>query len=140
MVLGNRGRLSAELNAQIDSTMKATASNTRITMIIFLSYSGKWDIVQATQRIVAEALADPGHAPEVTMDLIRDHLVPASWPDPDLIIRTSGEQRLSNYLLWQAAYSEYYFTPVLWPDFREKEFAAALKEYALRDRRYGKTK
>ncbi len=140
VVLGNRGRLSAELNAQIDSTMKATASNTRITMIIFLSYSGKWDIVQATQRIVAEALADPGHAPEVTMDLIRDHLVTASWPDPDLIIRTSGEQRLSNYLLWQAAYSEYYFTPVLWPDFREKEFAAALKEYALRDRRYGKTK
>lgn len=140
VVLGNRARLSDELNRSIDETMAATASNDRITMIVFLSYSGKWDIMQATKKIVDEALKDPAYAPEVTMELINSHLVTAQWPDPDLIIRTSGEQRLSNYLLWQAAYSEYYFTPVLWPDFREEAFAAALEDYSRRDRRYGKTK
>lgn len=140
VVLGNRGRLSSDLNRTIDELMAATADNDRITMIIFLSYSGKWDILQATQRIVDEALQSSGNVPEITMEMIGSHLVTSSFPDPDLIIRTSGEYRLSNYLLWQAAYSEYYFTSVLWPDFREEAFAAALEDYSKRERRYGKTK
>lgn len=138
VVLGNRSRLSPDLNATIDACMERTKDNDRITLIIFLSYSGKWDILQAVRKMVGE---NRSSAPEeLTYDDVSSHLVTAGFPDPDLIIRTSGETRLSNYLLWQAAYSEFYFTDVLWPDFREKEFADALSEYAGRDRRYGKTK
>lgn len=137
VVLGNRSRLGDELNRTIDDCMARTAGNTTITMIIFLSYSGKWDILQAVRKIVAEV---PSSVEDITMDTIAENLVTAGYPDPDLIIRTSGEVRLSNYLLWQSAYSEFYFTDVLWPDFRQEEFMNALKEYSRRDRRYGKTK
>ena len=136
VVLGNRDRLGEELCRTIDETMAATASNDKITFIIFLSYSGKWDILQAVKKLAAE-----GRSPEeISMEDLDNNLVTAGIPDPDLIIRTSGEQRISNYLLWQAAYSEFFFTSVLWPDFRRKEFMEALEEYSRRDRRYGKTK
>lgn len=140
VVLGNRDRLGDELNATIDDCMRRTAGNTKITMIIFLSYSGKWDILQAVRRIAEKAVADPSSVEDITMETVDGNLVTAGYPDPDLIIRTSGEQRVSNYLLWQGAYSEFYFTGVLWPDFRGKEFMNALEEYSRRDRRYGKTK
>lgn len=140
VVLGNRARLGDELNDTIDSCMRRTAGNTTITMIIFLSYSGKWDILQAVRKIAAKVAADPSCADDITMDTIDGNLVTSGYPDPDLIIRTSGEQRVSNYLLWQGAYSEFYFTDVLWPDFRRKEFMDAIQEYSRRDRRYGKTK
>lgn len=129
VVLGNRARLSDGLNAAIDSIMEKTAGNGVLTMILFMSYSGKWDIRQAALRMAEAGAAD-----------IEPFLVTAGIPDPDLIIRTSGEERLSNFLLWQAAYSEFVFTPTLWPDFRKDSFRAALQEYASRDRRFGKVK
>ena len=129
VVLGNRARLSDKLNAGIDDLMARTASCSRLTLIVFLSYSGKWDILQAARKM-AQAGADE----------LEPFLVTAGFPDPDLIIRTSGEQRLSNFLLWQGAYSEFYFTDLLWPDFRKDAFREALADYARRDRRYGKVK
>lgn len=143
LVLGNRERLNPDLNRAIDDCVAVTAGNRRMTLIVFLSYSGKWDILQAVHRIVAEALADPRKKEELSgldADLFSSYLVTAGIPDPDLIIRTSGEQRLSNYLLWQGAYSEFLFTDVLWPDFRKESFLSAMEEYAGRDRRYGKVK
>lgn len=140
VVLGNRGRLSDELNATIDDCMKSTSSNTKITMVIFLSYSGKWDILQAVRKIASAAAKDPSSIDKIDMSTVDANLVTSEIPDPDLIIRTSGETRISNYLLWQAAYSEFYFTETLWPDFREEQFAAAISAYSKRDRRYGKTK
>lgn len=138
LVLGNRSRLSDALNADIDSVMGRTAGNKGLTMILFLSYSGQWDILQAAEKMAHDLFDNPGHAvrPE---DLSR-HLVTAGIPDPDLLIRTSGEQRISNYLLWQMAYTEFVFTETLWPDFRKESFRQALEEYASRDRRFGKIK
>ena len=130
MVLGNRAHLSDSLNRDIDMAMEKTASNTGLTLIVFLSYSGKWDIEQAAVKF-AKAGAPEGR--------FQEFLVTSAIPDPDLLIRTSGEQRISNYLLWQCAYTEFYFTPVLWPDFRKDEFEAALIEYSNRQRRFGKT-
>ena len=138
VVLGNRGRLSDKLNAAIDNLMEMTAGCARMTLIVFLSYSGKWDILQAMKRAAAENGAEGVRNMDIG-DFDR-YLVTAGIPDPDLLIRTSGEQRISNYLLWQCAYTEFYFTDVLWPDFRKPEFRAALEAYASRDRRYGKVK
>ena len=143
IVLGNRARLSASLNGMIDDCMSATAANDRLTLIVFLSYSGKWDMLQAAKRLAEECADHPERREELlSMDTVgfSRYLVTGDIPDPDLVIRTSGECRLSNYLLWQAAYSEFYFTDVLWPDFRKDEFRSALAEYAKRDRRYGKVK
>ena len=138
VVLGNRTRLSDTLNAAIDDLMRRTSACGRMTLIVFLSYSGRWDILQAVKRIVAEK--GPEAVQDMTMDDFSQYLVTAGIPDPDLLIRTSGEQRISNYLLWQSAYTEFVFTDVLWPDFRKPEFRSALETYASRDRRYGKVK
>ena len=141
MVLGNTERLSENLRRVIDDCMKRTASNTGITMILMFSYSGKWDILQAARKIALRAAREGEQfAQNLSMDDFGGALVTALIPDPDLIIRTSGETRLSNYFLWQAAYSEFYFTPVLWPDFKGPQFMEALESYSKRDRRYGKTK
>ena len=143
MVIGNRERLAPNLNEVIDSCMAQTASNETLTLIVFLSYSGKWDILQAAQKMVKEALEHPEAAERILnmeVDGFNPYLATAGIPDPDLIIRTSGENRLSNYLLWQGAYSEFLFVDTLWPDFRKNEFHAALESYAKRDRRYGKVK
>ena len=128
-VLGNRERLSDDLNAAIDEMEQLTACGKKMTSIIFMSYSGQWDIRQAAKRMAAEGASD-----------IEPYLITAGIPDPDLLIRTSGEQRISNYMLWQLAYTEFVFTPVLWPDFRKEAYLAALSEYASRDRRFGKVK
>lgn len=143
MVLGNRARLNAELNATIDKCMERTASNEKLTLIIFLSYSGKWDILQAAKQLALEFARNPEKLDALDPMEISDfdqYLITAGIPDPDLIVRTSGEHRISNYLLWQAAYSEFLFVDVLWPDFRKPEFFSALESYAKRDRRYGKVK
>ena len=143
MVLGNRKRLDSELNRMIDDCMDMTGANERLTLVIFLSYSGKWDILQAARRLALDMVRNPEMAENpdsVTMEDFGRYLVTDGIPDPDLIIRTSGECRISNYLLWQGAYSEFLFTDVLWPDFRKKEFFAALESYAKRDRRFGKVK
>ena len=138
MVLGNRARLSEGLNATIDRISTETKNNTGTTVILFLSYSGKWDILQAAKK--AAATLTPEQFQQMEIKDLDSYLVTAGIPDPDLLIRTSGELRISNYLLWQTAYSEFYFTEVLWPDFRKPQFMEALEAYASRDRRYGKVK
>ena len=143
VVLGNRQKLGAQLNETIDACMARTQSNETLTLIIFLSYSGKWDVLQAAQRMALELLDNPEKRETVENMSVADfdqYLVTAGFPDPDLIVRTSGEHRLSNYLLWQGAYSEFYFTETLWPDFRKDDFRKALESFAKRDRRYGKVK
>ena len=138
VVLGNKERISPALRTAIAGLEKMTEQNAAMTLIVFLSYSGKWDIFQAARKMAAELAADP--AKEPALEDFDRYLVTAGYPDPDLIIRTSGEQRLSNYLLWQGAYSEFLFVKELWPDFREESFRQALSEYARRERRYGKVK
>ena len=138
LVLGNLTRLSAELRADIDEVTTATAGNKGLTMILFLSYSGQWDILQAAEKMAHDLIDNPGH--EVRPEDLSRHLVTAGIPDPDLLIRTSGEKRISNYLLWQTAYTEFVFTETLWPDFHKEAFLEALEEFASRDRRFGKIK
>ena len=121
LVLGNRPRLSEKINKAIDEMQEATSQNYQITFILFFSYSGRWDILQAMEQKDFD-----------------QYLVTAGIPDPDLIIRTSGELRISNYLLWQSAYTEFYFTDILWPEFRQAQFKEALEAFAQRERRYGK--
>lgn len=130
VVIGNRSRLSDALNRDIDAAMEETSGNTGLTLIVFLSYSGRWDIEQAAVRFAAAG------APEGEFG---NFLATAGIPDPDLLIRTSGEKRISNFLLWQCAYTEFYFTSTLWPDFRKPEFRQALDDFASRQRRFGKT-
>ena len=135
-VLGNRSRLSPDLDEAITNLEKATENNPNTTMLIMLSYSGKWDILQATRKLAAS-----GKNPEeITMEDMDGALVTAGVPDPELLIRTSGEQRISNYMLWQTAYTEFVFTDTLWPDFRKDSLVAAIEEYSRRDRRFGKVK
>lgn len=138
LVLGNKERLSDGLKAEIEKVEAQTKDNTGLTMILFLSYSGKWDIFQAAKKMAQHLIDNPDCA--LSMDDFDDYLVTKGIPDPDLLIRTSGEQRISNYLLWQTAYTEFVFTDVLWPDFRRNQFFEALEEFASRDRRFGKVK
>ena len=138
-VIGDFSRLSQKLRDEIDDCMKLTADNTGLQLIVFLSYSGKWDIVQAANKFI-ENYKNQGNGdiPAITAQDIAANLSTADIPDPDLLIRTSGEQRISNYMLWQTAYTEYYFTDILWPDFRKAEFQQALEAYSNRERRFGK--
>ena len=143
MVIGNRERLAPELNEVIDSCMAQTAHNDTLTLIVLLSYSGKWDILQAAKKMALEIQQHPDRAADIlSMDVdgFDRYLSTYGIPDPDLIVRTSGECRLSNYLLWQGAYSELLFVDTLWPDFRKEEFRQAVEYYTKRDRRYGKVK
>lgn len=129
-VIGNRQRLGEKLIATIDRIERDTEKNSTLTLILFLSYSGKWDIEQAALKLAS----DPSPKP------FKEYLATSGIPDPELLIRTSGEKRISNFLLWQVAYSEFVFVDTLWPDFRKEEFAAALEEFSKRDRRFGKVK
>jgi len=143
LILGNRERLNPMLRSYIEEVEKVTATNSTITAILFLSYSGKWDILQAAKSLAREAASDPdvlSRLDSMTQDDFSRYLVTRDVPDPDLIIRTSGEKRISNYLLWQGAYSEFYFTDTLWPDFHKENLREAITEYGSRDRRYGKVK
>ena len=136
-VIGDRERLSEKLRKGIAALEEETAANTGMTMIVMLSYSGKWDILQAAQRYAADCLAAGKELP-LDASVFSDYLATAGIPDPDLMIRTSGEQRISNYMLWQCAYTEFYYTPVLWPDFRKNDLDQAILAYSNRERRYGK--
>lgn len=143
-VLGNTSRLDPLLVEAIRSAEERTCpppgEEPVLDLIVFLSYSGKWDILQAAKKLVSDYAEDPQGLSEAGLEAIDSRLVTSGIPDPDLIIRTSGESRISNYLLWQSAYSELLFTDTLWPDFGKEEFRSALEEYARRDRRYGKVK
>lgn len=136
-VIGDRSRFDPDIVEQIERAESETAGNSRITVILALSYGGRQEIVQAAQRLAGQAVAgaiDPRAIDERTF---ANSLETASVPDPDLLIRTSGEQRISNFLLWQLAYTELVFTDVLWPDFSEAEFTAAIDTFNRRERRYG---
>lgn len=140
ITLGNRSRLPDDVNKAIDGAMDATRNNRNLTLILFMSYSGRWDILQAAKKLAKDYASHPEDIDSVTADDFGSMLVTEGIPDPDLIIRTSGEKRLSNYLLWQGAYSEFVVTDTLWPDFRKEEYRKALVEFSHRDRRYGKVK
>ena len=116
-----------------------TKNNTGLNLILALSYSGRWDLMQASRRMAADAAAGIIKPEEITQDTINNYLSTAGIPDPELLIRTSGEERISNFLLWQLAYSELYFTPKYWPDFHEAELYEAILNYQGRERRFGKT-
>ena len=136
-VIGNYAHLSETLLEAIRQLEADTAGNTRMTLILMLSYSGKWDLLQAARRFAADTLAAGRELP-LDEDSFASYLATAGIPDPDLLIRTSGEQRISNYMLWQCAYTEFWYTPVLWPDFRTKDLQQAIDEFNKRQRRYGK--
>ncbi|HPB29949.1 MAG TPA: isoprenyl transferase [Candidatus Sumerlaeota bacterium] len=134
---GRLHRLPDEVLKQMDDTMRATASNTGLILNLALSYGGRAEIVDAAKAIIRKAIRGE-IAPEVlTEEMFARHLYQPDLPDPDLIIRTSGERRVSNFLIWEGAYSEYYFSEVLWPDFNREVFLEALFDYQNRDRRFG---
>ena len=138
-VIGRREDLSDKLRSALERMERETAGFER-QLIIALSYSGRCELARAA-RLIAEKVKAGVLAPEaVDQKVVAAHLYAPDVPDPDLLIRTSGEMRVSNFLLWQCAYSEFYVTPVFWPDFRETDFNAALSAYAMRDRRYGGVK
>ena len=116
-----------------------TANNKSMTLTLALSYSGRWDIVTALKSIAEEIVKGELTPDKINEQLIQDHLSTAKMPDPELIIRTSGEFRISNFLLWQIAYSEIYITETLWPEFRKEHLEEALRDYQSRERRFGKT-
>jgi len=135
--IGDRTRFDADIQRDLATAEQTTAANTRLNLIVALSYGARAEIVAAA-RAMAEAVRAGELPPDTTDDAVfAGFLSTAGIPDPDLLIRTSGEQRLSNFLLWQAAYAELVFLDVLWPDFNETHFAAALAEYARRERRFG---
>lgn len=133
------GRLEAadtELQARIRRAMDLTAHNTALTLFVAFNYGGRAEIVDVVRRVAAEGVV--GH--DIDEEVVRRHLYAPEMLDPDLVIRTSGEIRLSNFLLWQSAYSEFYFTDQYWPDFNEESLRAALEDYAARERRFGARK
>ncbi len=137
--IGDRAQFSGKLRLKIAEVEALTRQNAGMVLIIAADYGGKWDICQAVQQLAAEVEAGRLGAESVTQDLIASKLSFADLPDPDLFIRTSGELRISNFMLWQLAYSELYFTDILWPDFDEQALDDALLHYAGRERRFGKS-
>jgi undecaprenyl diphosphate synthase len=138
-VIGDLDSLPAICQKELAESMAATAENTRVTLILALSYSSKWEITDAIKKIAAQVEAGKLKAADITSRLIGEQLNTKNYPDPELMIRTSGEHRISNFMLWQLAYAEFYFTDVLWPDFRKDEFYKAIISYQNRERRFGKT-
>ena len=134
-VIGDMGRLPEVVQQKLRETEEHTAKNDAMTMVVALSYSSRWEITKSVQDIVKE-----GVSPEdITEDMVSGHMQTNFMPDPDLLIRTGGEQRISNYLLWQIAYSELYFCDTYWPDFMEDDFHKAIESFQARQRRFGKT-
>jgi undecaprenyl diphosphate synthase len=138
-VIGDRSRLSADINRLIEDAEEQTAANQRLTLTVALSYGGRAEIVQAAQRLAKAVLAGALKAEDIDEDIVRRSLFTADMPDPDLVIRTSGEKRISNFLLWQSAYAEYVFTDTFWPDFSGDHLKSAIAEFGGRKRRYGAT-
>lgn len=136
-VIGERGRLDADIREAIDELEAASAVNTGLHFTIALNYGSRDEMVRAMQHMAADCKAGDFQPEEITEERFASYLDTADLPDPDLMIRTSGEQRLSNWLLWQLAYAEFYFTPVLWPDFDKEELMRAIEYYNTRDRRFG---
>lgn len=138
-VIGDMERMPAEVRERLERCIRNTAGNTRMTLVLALSYSSKWELVRAARQIADKVKQGEIQPSEIDDKTIDTHLATAFMPDPDLLIRTGGEIRLSNYLLWQCAYTELYFCDTFWPDFNEDELAKAIWEYQNRERRFGKT-
>ena len=138
-VIGDIERLPAEVQRKLQETIDHTANNTAMTMVVALSYSARWEITKAMKDTAQKALDGQLSVGDITEDTVSQSLTTASIPDPDLLIRTGGELRISNYLLWQIAYSELYFCDTFWPDFNEADLHKAIADYQHRQRRFGKT-
>ena len=138
-IIGCVSQFNAHLQYEIHKAEQDTAQNTGLVLVIAVAYGGKWDIVQAAKQLLTQALSNGSPVEDITPEQFANYLQLSDLPMPDLCIRTGGEYRLSNFLLWQLAYSELYFTPVLWPDFGEPAFNEELKFYAGRERRFGLT-
>ncbi len=136
--IGNLDRLPKKAKKSLFQCIEDTQNNNRLTLVLALSYSAKWEIVNATQQIAKKVKNGELNEADITEDLLAQHLTTKDIPDPDLMIRTSGELRISNFLLWQLAYSEFYFTDIHWPEFREEELYKAILAYQNRERRFGK--
>ncbi len=134
---GDRTRLPREVLKEMELTESLTSSNSRLHLAFAINYSGRDDILRATKKISQKVVEGKVKVDDIDNELISQELDTRDFPDPDLIIRTSGELRISNFYLWQSAYSEFYFTPVLWPDFDEKELESAIEAYQSRKRRFG---
>lgn len=138
-VIGDVARLPKEVQDKLHETEEHTKGNTAMTMVVALSYSARWEITKAVKDITREWKENGKPVEDITEDVVSQHLETSFMPDPDLLIRTGGEYRISNYLLWQIAYTELYFTPVYWPDFTEDDLHKAIESYEKRQRRFGKT-
>lgn len=134
-LIGDTARLPQRSRVMLEQCMQETADNTAMTLVLALSYSSRWEIAQAVKRMCAEHLTPDS----INEETLRSYLTTKDYPDPDLLIRTGGELRVSNFLLWQMAYTEFYFTDVLWPDFQQEDLIEAVAEYQHRQRRFGKT-
>jgi undecaprenyl diphosphate synthase len=137
--IGNLSRLPAGVQRELAQTIAATAQGDQMVLTLALSYGGRSEIVQAVQALARDLLAGKTRPEDLDAEMFSRYLYTADLPDPDLLIRTSGESRLSNFLLWQSAYTEFYVTDTLWPDFREEDLIKALAAYQQRQRRYGLT-
>lgn len=137
--IGDTDSLPSSCLEALENAIEETSKNTKITLVLALSYSSRLEIENAVKKISSDVLEKKISANEINEELISSYLSTAEIPDPDLLIRTSGEVRISNFLLWQIAYSELYFTETLWPDFKEEGFFKAILEYQNRERRFGKT-
>ena len=137
--IGNTSSLPLNCYNELMDAIKETEKNNGLTLILALSYSSKWELIEAVKKIASEVSANKVSTSEIDEELISKNLCTANFPDPELMIRTSGEHRISNFLLWQIAYAELYFTDVLWPDFTEEDFYKAIVDFQNRERRFGKT-
>lgn len=138
-IIGDRESLPKNVRKEVDNMEKKLSSNTGMTVLIALSYSSHWEIINAVKTIAFDVKKGKINPEDISRELFDSYLATAKIPDPELMIRTSGESRLSNFLLWQLAYAELFFTPKLWPDFTEEDFYDAICKYQQRERRYGMT-
>lgn len=138
-LLGDIARLPEEVRRDLEAGRDATAQCTGLNLNICLSYSSRWELIEAARQLARDVAEGRISPEEIDEEAVSSRLSTADMPDPDLLIRTGGEQRISNFLLWQVAYSELFFTPVLWPDFDNDSFIEALAQYQSRERRFGKT-
>lgn len=138
-VIGDTSRFNQRLQKKISQAEELTSNNTGMTVNIAANYGGKWDIMQATQAVATKVAAGELNVDEITEELIGEHVTMANLPDVDLMIRTSGECRISNFMLWQMAYAELYFTPIYWPEFDENSLIEAVTWFVNRERRFGCT-
>ncbi|MBN7770053.1 di-trans,poly-cis-decaprenylcistransferase [Marinobacter daepoensis] len=138
-IIGDRSAFNPALQEHMEKAEALTRDNTRMTLVIAANYGGHWDIAQATRKLAGQVRAGQLEPSDITDDLIQENLSIGDLPMPDLLIRTAGEQRISNFLLWHLAYTEFYFSEVFWPDFKGDQMLLALDAYARRQRRFGQT-